>query len=150
MFPRTSINVEILLYSEYLIDVISSVIMATCRNLIGDPAARDFLRTGLLLPVRKQKKAKIFYFGKRLTIMNIDFTITSFQDSYIGNTMFCFGNSVYRVQHVLFWQPSHGSTCRGKPLRTDVDCLLNDTGCSTEEMKYRKKDRKLWRFDTGL
>lgn len=32
----------------------------------------------------------------------------------------------------------------GKPARTYIDCLLEDTVCSVEEMKHRMKDRKLW------
>ena len=49
------------------------------------------------------------------------------------------------LHHVLFWQPSHGSRGRGKgkPARTYFDFLLEDTGCSAEEMKYHMKDRKL-------
>ena len=47
---------------------------------------------------------------------------------------------------LLFWQPSHGATRRGRPPKTFIDSLRNDTGLSsTLEMGTLMNDRKLWK-----
>ena len=49
------------------------------------------------------------------------------------------------VSDLVLWQPSHGRTKLGRPHRTYIDQLLQDTSCHPDELKPYMEDRELWR-----
>ena len=46
---------------------------------------------------------------------------------------------------LLLWDPTHGDTKRGRPHKTYVDQLLQDTDCEPDELRPTMEDRDLWR-----
>ena len=49
------------------------------------------------------------------------------------------------IRDVLLWTPSHGWAKAGRPARTYIQQLCEDTGCSPEDLLEAMNDRKKWR-----
>ena len=45
----------------------------------------------------------------------------------------------------LLWQPTHGKQNPGRPKRTFIDQLTDDTGCKAQELKTAMDDKLEWR-----
>ena len=53
--------------------------------------------------------------------------------------------STYRlINYVLLWTPSHGQGKTGRPARTYIQQLCEDTGCSPEDLPEAMDDREEW------
>ena len=46
---------------------------------------------------------------------------------------------------VLLWTPTYGRTKAGRPARTYIQQLCEDTGCSPEDLPEAMNDREKWR-----
>ena len=46
---------------------------------------------------------------------------------------------------VLLWQPTHGKQDPGRPKRTFIDQLADDTGCNTQELSNAMNNKDDWR-----
>ena len=46
---------------------------------------------------------------------------------------------------VLLWKPSHGKKSAGRPKKTYIDQLMDDTGCRLEELPNAMEDRENWK-----
>ena len=49
------------------------------------------------------------------------------------------------ISDVLLWNPSYGRTKAGRPARTYIQQLCEDTGCSPEDLPEAMNDREKWR-----
>ena len=49
------------------------------------------------------------------------------------------------ISDVLLWTPSHGRAKAGRPARTYIQKLCDDTGCSPEDLTEAMNDREWWR-----
>ena len=49
------------------------------------------------------------------------------------------------ISDVLLWTPSYGRVKAGRPARTYIQQLCEDTGCSPEDLSEAMNDRKKWR-----
>ena len=49
------------------------------------------------------------------------------------------------IGDVLLWTPTYGRTKAGRPARTYIQQLCEDTGCSPEDLPEAMNDRKKWR-----
>ena len=49
------------------------------------------------------------------------------------------------ISDVLQWTPSHGRRKAGRPARTYIQQLCEDTGCSPEDLPKAMNDREGWR-----
>ena len=49
------------------------------------------------------------------------------------------------IRDVLLWTPTHGRAKAGRPARTYIQQLCQDTGCSPEELPEAMNDREKWR-----
>ena len=45
----------------------------------------------------------------------------------------------------VLWTPAHGRTKEGRPVRTYIQQLCADAGCSPENLPKAKDDREVWR-----
>ena len=48
------------------------------------------------------------------------------------------------ISDVLLWSPSHGRAKAGRPVRTYIQQLCVDTGCSPEDLPEAMSDREGW------
>ena len=48
------------------------------------------------------------------------------------------------ISDVLLWTPTHGRAKAGRPARTYIQRLCEDTGCSTEDLPEAINDREKW------
>ena len=48
------------------------------------------------------------------------------------------------ISDVLLWTPSYSRTKAGRPARTYIQQLCEDTGCSSEDQSKAMKDREEW------
>ena len=48
------------------------------------------------------------------------------------------------ISDVLLWTPTHGRAKAGRPARTYIQQLCEDTGCSPEDLPEAMNDRKKW------
>ena len=49
------------------------------------------------------------------------------------------------IRDVLLWIPSHGRAKAGRPARTYIQQLCEDTGCCPEDLPRAMNDREEWR-----
>ena len=49
------------------------------------------------------------------------------------------------ITDVLLWTPTHGRARAGRPARTYIQQLCEDTGCSSEDLPEAMNDRERWR-----
>ena len=49
------------------------------------------------------------------------------------------------ISDVLQWTPTHGRTKAGRPARTYIQQLCEDTGCRPKDLPEAMKDREKWR-----
>ena len=49
------------------------------------------------------------------------------------------------IRDVLQWTPSHGRAKAGRPARTYLQQLCEDTGCNPEDLPEAMNDREVWR-----
>ena len=49
------------------------------------------------------------------------------------------------IRDVLLWTPTHGNAKAGRPARTYIQQLCEDTGCSPEDLPRAMNDREEWR-----
>ena len=49
------------------------------------------------------------------------------------------------ISDVLLWTPTHGRTKAGRPARTYIQQLCEDTGCCPEDLPEAMNDREEWR-----
>ena len=86
-------------------------------------------------------------YGKLPTISS---TIREQRTQYAGH---CWRSKGELVSDLLLWTPKHGHTRVGRPCRTYIEQLLQDTGWKVEELKSVKaamEDRDVWRQKVTL
>ena len=49
------------------------------------------------------------------------------------------------ISNVLLWTPTHGRANAGRPARTYIQQLCEDTGCSPKNLPEAMNDREKWR-----
>ena len=49
------------------------------------------------------------------------------------------------ISEILLWTPLHGQAKAGRPARTYIQQLCEDTGCSLEDLPEAMNDRERWR-----
>ena len=49
------------------------------------------------------------------------------------------------ISYVLLWTPKYGQAKAGRPARTYIQQLCEDTGCSSEDLPEAMNDREKWR-----
>ena len=54
-------------------------------------------------------------------------------------------NQTCRTLHVLLWIPTHSRAKAGRPARTYIQQLCEDTGCCPEDLPRAMNDREEWR-----
>ena len=56
----------------------------------------------------------------------------------------CWRSEDELISDVLLWTPTHGQAKAGKPTRTYIQQLCEDTGCSPEDMPAAMNNREEW------
>ena len=54
------------------------------------------------------------------------------------------------IRDVLLWIPTHGRAKAGRPARTYIQQLCEDTGCCPEDLPRAMNDREEWRERLGI
>ena len=49
------------------------------------------------------------------------------------------------IRDVLLWTPTHGRAKAGRPARTYIQQLCEDTGCCPKDLPRAMNDREEWR-----
>ena len=57
----------------------------------------------------------------------------------------CWGNRDELISDVLLWTPTYGRAKAGRPAKTYIQQLCEDTGCSPEDLPEAMNDREKWR-----
>ena len=57
----------------------------------------------------------------------------------------CWRSRVQHISDVLLWTPTYGRAKAGRPARTYIHQLCEDTGCTPEDLPEAMNDRKEWR-----
>ena len=69
-------------------------------------------------------------------------TIQVRRTRYAGH---CWRNRDELIRDVLLWTPTHGRAKAGRPVRTYIQQLCEDTRCCPEDLPEAMKDREKWR-----
>ena len=69
-------------------------------------------------------------------------TIKVRRTRYAGN---CWRSRDQFISNVLLWTPTYGRPIAGRPARTYIQQLCEDTGCSLEDLLEAMNDREKWR-----
>ena len=54
-------------------------------------------------------------------------------------------HTIRKLRDVLLWIPTHGRAKAGRPARTYIQQLCEDTGCCPEDLPRAMNDREEWR-----
>ncbi len=46
---------------------------------------------------------------------------------------------------VILWEPLYGQRSRGRPIKTYIDRLVDDAGCTEEHLPNAMEHRELWK-----
>ena len=57
----------------------------------------------------------------------------------------CWRSKNELISDVLLWTPAYGQSKAGRPARTYIQQLCEDTGCSPEDLPEAMNDRENWR-----
>ena len=57
----------------------------------------------------------------------------------------CWRSKDELISDVLLWTPAYGQAKAGRPARTYIQQLCEDTGCSPEDLPEAMNDREKWR-----
>ena len=57
----------------------------------------------------------------------------------------CWRSKDELISDVLLWAPTHGCASVGRPARTYIQQLCEDTGCNPEDLPEAMSDREKWR-----
>ena len=57
----------------------------------------------------------------------------------------CWRSKDELISDVLLWIPAYGQAKAGRPARTCIQQLCEDTGCSPEDLSEAMNDREKWR-----
>ena len=57
----------------------------------------------------------------------------------------CWRSKAELVSDVLLWTPAYGQSKAGRPARTHIQQLCDDTGCNPEDLPEAMNDRETWR-----
>ena len=57
----------------------------------------------------------------------------------------CWRSKDELISDVLLWIPTHGCARVGRPARTYIQQLCEDTGCNPEDLPEAMNDREKWR-----
>ena len=58
---------------------------------------------------------------------------------------YCWRSRDELIRDVLLWIPTHGRAKAGRPARTYIQQLCEDTGCCPEDLPWAMNDREEWR-----
>ena len=61
------------------------------------------------------------------------------------HTGHCWRSKDELVSDVLLWTPAYGQSKAGRPARTYIQQLCDDTGCNPEDLPEAMNDRETWR-----
>ena len=61
------------------------------------------------------------------------------------HTRHCWRSRDELIRDVLLWTPTHGRAKAGRPARTYIQQLCEDTGCCPEDLPRAMNDREEWR-----
>ena len=61
------------------------------------------------------------------------------------NAGHCWRSRDELIRDVLLWIPTHGRAKAGRPARTHIQQLCEDTGCCPEDLPWAMNDREEWR-----
>lgn len=75
-------------------------------------------------------------------IPKITTTIATQRVRFCGH---CWRSKEELAHQLLLWEPTHGKRSRGRPRRTYVDQLMDDTGLRKEELPKAMEDRDYWK-----
>ena len=62
----------------------------------------------------------------------------------IGLAGHCWRSKDELISDVLLWTPAYGQAKAGRPARTYIQQLCEDTGCSPEDLPEAMNDREKW------
>ena len=63
----------------------------------------------------------------------------------VRRTRHCWRSKDELVSDVLLWTPTYGQAKAGRPARTYIQQLCEDTGCNPEDLPKAMNDREKWR-----
>ena len=76
------------------------------------------------------------------TCLYITKTIQVRRTTHAGH---CWRSRDELISDVLLWTPTHGRAKAGRPARTYIQQLCEDTGCCPEDLPEAMNDREKWR-----
>ena len=88
---------------------------------------------------RRQQTTRHQQYGHLLTITK---TIQARRTIHAGH---CWRSKDKLISDVLLWTPTYGQPKAGRPARTYIQQLCEDTGCSPEDLPEAMNDRDKWR-----
>ena len=75
-------------------------------------------------------------------LLRITKTIQARRTRHAGH---CWRSKDELISDVLLWTPAYGRAKAGRPARTYIQQLCEDTGCSPEDLPEAMNDREKWR-----
>ena len=77
-----------------------------------------------------------------ILVVFLDLYVTNRRTRHAGH---CWRSRDELISDVLLWTPAHGRAKAGRPARTYIQQLCEDTGCCPEDLPEAMNDREKWR-----
>ena len=71
---------------------------------------------------------------------------SSIREQRLRFTGHCWRSKKDLICDILLWLPKHGKRSRGRPAKTFVDQLVDDTECNVDELMNAMNDRDEWKL----
>ena len=66
------------------------------------------------------------------------------------HTGHCWRSNDELISDVLLWTPTYGQAKAGRPARTYIQQLCEDTGCNPEDLPEAMNNREKWEGGSGI
>ena len=86
-----------------------------------------------------------FYLTDQMTIYIYIYIYWKFHLNICLYSIYRLYNIYIVIRDVLLWIPTHGRAKSGRPARTYLQQLCEDTGCCLEDLPRAMNDREEWR-----
>ena len=105
----------------------------------GEEAGRKLHKNVLATKSWRQHPTRLQLYGHLPPITK---TIQVRRTRHAGH---CWRSKDELISDVLLWTPTYGCTRAGRPARTYIQQLCEDTGCNPEDLPEAMNDREKWR-----
>ena len=136
-FEKLGVRVIFFFIKKSILEIFNSIVFAIHLYLL--PVWYTTMLRAVLNKSWRQHPTRLQLYGHLPPITK---TIQVRRTRHAGH---CWRSKDELISDVLLWTPTHGCARVGRPARTYIQQLCEDTGCNPEDLPEAMNDREKWR-----